>query len=274
MPTGEFGSRLTQSLLHGTVSQVTWVVSSYFQHMSWFGFLLMVLPVYVCFISVVKQGGIVEDLLHSILVNTALQAVQVRERGLSILNMWMVYMVGTSFSEDYASGSAQYILVMQVCRYFPVDSLASLVAAGVVYLAVERMEGRLRDTVQMVVTYVVQNWFLSVIPADTYLVCMFVLLYSIYPFLEKSKKAAYVYNFLIFNTTSKVNIIGVGYWVQALVFAVVWVMDFDKVASAVSENVSVRLLQLSAIQSIGVMARTDPVFVYGVVLVTLQFFSN
>ncbi len=256
------------------IAQITRSIRIALQQVSNSYLLFIFIPLYLLLHNA-NVMSIIPDIIHSLAIDTSFSLVRNKDVGLTILNLFGVYILGTSFEETNISTTAQYMLAMQVSDLVMMnrDSLIEMVIIILIYINLHWLSTapRLHDTASLILLNLTQQWFLAQVPAEAQLPCIILLLYTILPFLEYYTKAADAYNFMIMTATASLDIHGVSYWIQAVIFAIVWLVKNDKVSETLGQLATLRLAQLAFINSLSTMARTDPFFVYSLILICFQF---
>lgn len=271
----EFEDKLAARLMSGIIVQITKAIRMSLMSVSDVYLLLIFIPLY--FIShVFGSASQICNIMHSLAIDTGFSLVQDKDTGLTIINMLGVYLLGTSFDEDNVSGTAQYMLAMQVTTLLQNNILVEIVIALILYLNLSVLEKypRLHDTMSLIVMNLVQTWVIQQVPKQTQLPCVIMMLYVIVPFMKYYSKAADAYNFIIMTVTSMLMISGVAYWIQTIIFVMIWMFKNDQVSETLGQLATLRLAQMTFISSLSGMARTDPFFVYSLIFICLQFFKT
>lgn len=273
----EFSDQISKKLVNGALTQITLAISAGFRDQTQ-GHMLLLLAPCLFLLYTYHAPDIVTQLLQSLIINTALDMVETKETALSLLNMISVFLIGTAYDEENVSSTAQYIFAIQVSELYPIKTMLSLVVVLVLYTYIEHMlhlVPRLQNTFQMVLINMIQTYFLSILPPNTQFVCMVLLLYMLQPFITTSPRAMDIYNFLIMNSTSYLHWNGTPYWLQALVFTIISVIHCtDTTLQQLAQLLSIRMLQMTVITFLKQFAKTDPMLVYPVLIMSIQIFQT
>lgn len=270
----DFENKLASRLMSAIVAQITRSIRISLNQVSNTYLLFIFMPLYLLLHNTGVMS-IIPDIIHSLAIDTSFSLVRNKDVGLTIVNLFGVFLLGTSFEEGNISTTAQYMLAMQVSDLVMMnkDSLIEMVVIILMYMNIGLLHEspRLYDTCSLVVLNLTQQWFLAQVPLEAQLPCIILLLYTILPFLQYYNKAADAYNFMIMTATLSLNINGVSYWIQTVIFAIVWLGKNDQVSETLGQLATLRLAQLAFINSLSSMARTDPFFVYSIILICFQF---
>lgn len=271
----EFEEKVAKTLSKGILAQITLVITGFLADYSAVPMLLVLSSCYLVLLFLRVQESL-QRLLLSVAINQALSAVVTSEVGLTLLNLLAVFLLGSAFEENDTSGTAQYMFAVQVSDILQVQDFIGVVVVLAVYMQVQVFASmpRIKETLLLVVMYVLQGWILRQIPRDAQMPCMFMILYALYPFLTTSDKALNFYNFILMSFTASLHYNEVSYWVQCVFAGVVYLAHFDDISRAVGQNVCMRLFTVATVQSILMLARTDPLLVYGMLLIGLHFLMN
>lgn len=265
-------SQLSSALTRGIVAQLTRALRKQLKQMSSQYLLIILLP---C--SIVSREfhapHMVEELFHSMILDTALSMVQLKEVGLSLLNLFSVFLLSTTFQNRDVGGSAQYILAFQVADQIGANPLMAVGVSTLIYSCYNMMNSmpRIQETASLISLNMIQNWFMSVIPDTAKLPCLLMLIYVIAPFMKISPRAVDMYNFIISSTTSSLQTSGIPFWVQSCVFYLVWVIRMEKISQSLGELAFVRLFHLSFMQMIAFLFRTDAMLACFAVVIMFEF---
>jgi hypothetical protein len=215
----------------------------------------------------------VEELFHSMMLDTALSLVQLKETGLSLLNLFSVFLMSTTFQNQDMGGSAQYILAFQVADQIGSNPLMAVGVSTLIYSCYSMMNNmpRIQETASLISLNMIQDWFMGVIPDNAKLPCLLMLIYVIAPFMKISPRAVDMYNFIISSTTSSLQTSGIPLWVQSCVFFLIWVIRMESISQSLGELAFVRLFHLSFMQLIAFLFRTDALLACFAVVIMFEF---
>jgi len=272
----EFEDKLASRLMSGIIAQITKAIRVSLHTVSNVYLLLIFIPMYLVSHVVFSSTNQIANIMHSLAIDTGFSLVQDKDVGFSILNMFGVYLLGTCMDEQNVSGSAQYMLAMQITNLLQENFLVQIVVALIIYVNLKIVENypRLHDTLSLIVMNLVQTWILNQVPKQTQLPCVIMMLYVIVPFMKYYTKAADAYNFIIMTVTSMLMITGVDYWIQTIMFVMIWMFKNDQVSEMLGQLATLRLAQMTFISSLSGMAKTDPFFVYSLIFMCLQFLKS
>lgn len=269
-----FKSRLARTLMYGIITQITLAIGVFLKDVSKMQFLLIVVSVFLV-TRFLKFPSITQELLQTMAINTGFEMCIGKEKSLTLLSLFAVFMVGSSFNEETVSSAAQYLFALQVVNTLKINNVIGVVTAIAFYVQARHMEKyvRIKDTILLIVMLVIQQWILSEIPEQGKVPCLFIMLYTLYPFLTMTPDAMNTYNFVILRTSSSLSIAGVSYWTQSVVFGIVWVLRIDEISETVALMVTARLLQMAFVDYMVSIARTDSFFVYSTMIIILQLIA-
>lgn len=264
--------KLTRVLLRGVTAQVTISIRKILVNTSNFTLLCIFISIFgIC--KQYKAPSLWLNIIHSLALDAALAMVIFREKYLTIINLLTVFLIGTAFNEEDLSGTAQYIVATKIAEISSTNNTVDILVSVVLYIIIQQIKGfpRLKGTLSIAILTIIQNWFIQVIPKDSQIPCILMLLYAFSPWLDKSTRTIDIYNILLNTITYTLNVKGVSYSIQTAMAAVVWLWHLDPVSKTVSQMVMVRLLQLVFIQSLQNMFRSDPFLVSMSMILFLQF---
>jgi hypothetical protein len=263
--------KLTQILMRGVISQITIslrkMVLSVSKQNS--------LSIFVSCMLIsrgIKLPAVVQNIMHSISLDTALSLAIFRETGLTIVNLLSVFLIGSAFQEEDFSGSAQYIAATHIADIISLANSVDIFVAIGIYIIIQTIKGfpRVKETVSIAILSIVQNWFLKQIPTHSQLPCLFMLIYMTQPFINSSTRVVDIYNFIIMTTTSSLALNGIPHWTQAVIFYVVWLSQIDVISVTISQMVTIRLLQKVFIETMQEIFRTDVILASVMMILFLQ----
>lgn len=261
----------------GIVAQVTIVIQKNLTFLSQNTFLLILIPL-TFILQLIHAPAITQKLFYSLTLNTALGWCEASDTGITLLNSVTIYFFTSAWLGDSEiAGSAQYIFALKITEILSVGTFIELATVFVIYYTIHHMHSheRIKDTMSLVMVSMTQDWIMQYIPKHAKLQCILVLLYVIYPFMQRYQVAIDAYNFLVITATSSFYIEGFPYWIQAVLFMLVWHMHKDVVSETISATLVIRLVQLAIIHFVhGNMGRSDPILVYTVIIVFLQIVND
>jgi hypothetical protein len=274
-----FEQRLVSTLLRGIMAQITVLLRASLHFVGDVYLLYVLVPVLI----VLRTFGApqnTQDLVQSMLLDTLFALVDVRDISMSLVNLLGIYFLHTSFQDQDSNiaGTAQYLVVFRITSNLnELDPTVVIVTAFLLHVFYHMLDKhpRIQEMVQLVSLHLIQNWFMTQIPQNAQLPCLFMIIYGIAPFIEFFSKAADVYNFIIMTLTSALHLNSVTFWIQAIVAFIVWMVSVDRITEVVARLTTIRLAQLAFVHTMTTtISKSDALFVYSVIVMSLEFISG
>lgn len=288
--------RLVATLMRGVTSQVTVMIRKYLQDMHYgtdgnpCDILYMLVPLWIV-LYMFKTPQMTIGLIQSIILDTVFNQVDVEDDVLSIVNLLGVYFLYSSSypnpKDDFGNiiGTAQYLVVFRIAQNVGQshqgDSLMGLVFLLLLYPLYYWVDGfkRIQDLVALLGVHMAQNWFVGVIPVDSRLASLLLVIYAVFPFIKYIHIAADMYNFVVMNLTNSLSVKDIPYWVQVCIALQAWVLSWniqqDEVSLTVTKFTLIRLMQLAFMDALAkTVSVQDQFLVYTLMIMALQFITE
>jgi len=267
--------KVYSTLLKGVILQITGSIRDLMSDVPIIQQILFYVPS-MLLMKILQAPAILQNLAHSIVLDTTLALVEMPDVGLSFFNLVSVFLCSLLFEVDDVGNAAQYILATRLGDTFGVNAFIQVLVPVIFYCNSRFFQKIpvLHDTVSLVCMYMFQQWLLAQIPKNFRLPCILIVLYGIVPFMKKFPSLVDFLNFLMVSVTRELQMSGIPYWIQIIFFVFLWVGSSDTILVSLGQMTALRLIQLVVMSMVISLARTDAFFVYGVMFITFDFLVN
>jgi hypothetical protein len=217
--------------------------------------------------------AVLQNLIHSIVLDTTLSIVVLQETGLTLFNLISVYLCSLLFHVDDVGNAAEYIIASRIGDVLGANKSIQALVPVIFYTNMKFLDHTpiVQHAISLMCMYMFQQWLMSQIPSNFLLPCLLCLLYAVSPFIHYFPPAIDFLNFLMVSVTRQLRISGIPHWIQIMFFVMLWFGASDTILVSLGQMTALRLLQLVVMGLVVGLSRSDAPLVYGVTFVTFDF---